>query len=136
MRFPREQEAELVAQIVNANTPVVLHAEGGVGKSVLAQRIEIHLPNSSVGVVYDCFGNGGYRRAGSQRHRHKDALVQIANELAALGLCHPLIPSSRADNTHYLRAFAYRLKQSVESIRAENGKPLLCMLLTQLIMQK
>ena len=81
---PRSQEADLVAQIVNANTPVILHAEGGVGKSVLSQRIRLHLPEDSVAVVYDCFGNGEYRRPGSPRHRHKDALVQIANELAAL----------------------------------------------------
>lgn len=124
--IPRVQEADLVAQIIKASTPVVLHAEGGVGKSVLSQQIKLHLPKGSVAVVYDCFGNGEYRRAGSPRHRHKDALVQIANELAALGLCHPLIPSSNADNTDYLRAFAYRLKQSVKSIRAKNGQPLLC----------
>ena len=124
--IPREQEDDLVARIVNANTPVVLHAEGGVGKSVLSQRIKLHLPKDSKTVVYDCFGNGGYRRAGSPRHRHKDALVQIANELSALGLCHPLIPSSNADNTDYLRAFAYRLKQSVESIRAKNEHSFLC----------
>ena len=124
--IPRDRETNLVAKIVNANAPVILHAEGGVGKSVLSQRIGLHLPKDSVAVVYDCFGNGEYRRAGSFRHRYKDALVQIANELAALGLCDPLIPSSNADNTDYLRAFAYRLKQSVKSIRAKNGQPLLC----------
>ena len=123
---PRAQEADLVAQIVKANTSVVLHAEGGVGKSVLSQRIGLHFPEDSVTVVYDCFGNGEYRRSGSPRHRHKDALVQIANELAARGLCDPLIPSSNADNTDYLRAFAYRLKQSVKGIRAKNGQALLC----------
>ena len=124
--IPRDQETDLVAKIVNANAPVILHAEGGVGKSVLSQRIKLHLPKDSVAVVYDCFGNGEYRRVGSPRHRHKDALVQIANELAARGLCDPLIPSSNADNTDYLRAFAYRLKQSVKSIRTKNGQPLLC----------
>ena len=87
---PRAQETDLVAKIVSANTPVILHAEGGVGKSVLSQRIKLHLPEDSVAVVYDCFGNGEYRRIGSPRHRHKDALVQIANELSALGICDPL----------------------------------------------
>ena len=128
-KVPRAQEADLVAQIVRANTPVVLHAEGGVGKSVLSQRIGLHFPENSVTVVYDCFGNGEYRRSGSPRHRHKDALVQIANELAARGLCDPLIPSSNADNTDYLRAFAYRLKQSVKDIRAKNGQALLCIVI-------
>ena len=126
---PRYQEAALVAQIINANTPVILHAEGGVGKSVLSQRIGLHLPEDSVAVVYDCFGNGGYRRAGSPRHRHKDALVQIANELAALGLCYPLIPASNADKTDYLRAFAHRLKQGTTAVRVRNEQALLCVVI-------
>ena len=123
---PRSQETDLVAQIVNANTPVILHAEGGVGKSVLSQRIGLHLPEDSVAVIYDCFGNGEYKRPGSPRHRHKDALVQIANELAATGLCDPLIPVSNADNTDYLRAFAHRLKQSIGTVKARNELALLC----------
>ena len=122
---PRAKEAALVAKIVSANTPVILHAEGGVGKSVLSQRIKLHLPKDSVAVVYDCFGNGEYRRPGSPRHRHKDALVQIANELASLGICDPLIPSSKADKTDYLRAFAHRVRQSITSIRTQNGQALL-----------
>ena len=124
--IPRSQEAELVAQIINANTPIVLHAAGGVGKSVLSQRIRLHLPEDSVAVVYDCFGNGEYKRPGSPRHRHKDALVQIANELATLGLCDPLIPVSNADKTDYLRAFAHRLKQSIGVVKAKNEQALLC----------
>ena len=124
---PRAQEADLVAKIVSANTPVILHAEGGVGKSVLSQRIKLHLPEDSVAVVYDCFGNGAYRCPGSPRHRHKDALVQIANELAALGICDSLVPSSNADKTDYLRAFAHRVRQSITSIRTQNGQALLCL---------
>lgn len=123
---PRSQESDLVAQIVGANTPVILHAHGGVGKSVLSQRISLHLPEGSTAVVYDCFGNGEYRRPGSPRHRHKDALVQIANELAGLGLCDLLIPSSNADKTDYLRAFAHRLQQCVVAVRSKNAQALLC----------
>ena len=125
---PRSQEAELVTRIVNASTPVILHAEGGVGKSVLSQRIRLHLPEDSEAVVYDCFGNGEYRRPGSPRHRHKDALVQIANELAAFGLCDPLIPASKADETDYLRAFSHRLQQSITAVKAKNEQALLCII--------
>lgn len=124
--IPRIQEAEIVANIITAQVPVIVHAEGGVGKSVLSQRIKDYLPANSVSVVYDCFGNGEYRRAGSPRHRHKDALVEIANELASLGLCDPLIPSSNADNTDYVRAFAHRVKQSVSAIKAKNAQSILC----------
>lgn len=122
----RSQETYLVSQIVCANAPVILHAHGGVGKSVLSKRIRLHLPKGSTAVVYDCYGNGEYRRPANPRHRHEDALVQIANELAALGLCYPLIPSSNADKTNYLRAFALRLRQCIAAIRARDAEALLC----------
>jgi len=124
--IPRDQEADLVAQIVSARTPIIVHAAGGVGKSVLSQRIGHRLPKGSVVITYDCFGNGEYRRSSSPRHRHKDALVQIANDLATLGLCDPLIPSSTADNTGYLRAFSHRVKQSIANIKSKDEQALLC----------
>lgn len=39
-------------------------------------------------------------------------LVQIANELANQGLCHPLIPSLNATSKDYIKAFLHRLKRS------------------------
>ncbi len=124
----RSQETDLVDQIVSAKSPIVIHAHGGVGKSVLSQRISHHLPEGSTAVVYDCFGNGEYRRRGSLRHRHKDALIQIANELAARRLCDPLIPSSNADETNYMRAFSHRLRQSIAAVRSKNTQALLCVI--------
>jgi hypothetical protein len=56
-------------------------------------------------------------------------LVQIANELAAQGLCHPLIPSPHAEATDYVRAFLYRLMQSSTSLRTQNPKALLCIVI-------
>ena len=124
----RSQETDLVDQIVTSNSPIVIHAHGGVGKSVLSQRISRHLPKGSTAVVYDCYGNGEYRRRGSLRHRHKDALVQIANELAALRHCDLLIPSSNADETDYMRAFAHRLRQSITAVRSNNTQALVCVI--------
>jgi len=124
---PRELEPYLIGQIIDADSrPVVIHAASGVGKSVFATRIKLGLPVGSVCIVYDCFGNGQYRSASAYRHRHKDALVQIANELAGRGLCHPLIPTVYADPASYTRAFLYRLKQSITSLVAEFPDAVLC----------
>ena len=124
---PREQEACLIGQIVSADSaPVIVHAASGVGKSVFSTRIKLGLPAGSSCIVYDCFGNGQYRSASAYRHRHKDALVQIANELAGRGLCHPLIPTVNADPSAYLKAFLHRLKQSITSLRVEYPDALLC----------
>ena len=125
--IPRDQEKFLIDEIMQAeNKPVIIHALAGVGKSTFSMRISALLPPGSESVVYDCFGNGGYRNASSYRHRHKDGLVQISNELAAKGLCHLLIPSARADNSDYVRAFLHRLRQSIELVRAANSKSILC----------
>lgn len=115
---PRAQESDIVAGIVSANShPVLLHAEGGVGKSVFVSRLAAALPAGSECVVYDCFGNGMYRNATAYRHPHKVALVQIVNELASRGLCHPLIPSPKSDSSSYLKAFLHRLAQSADALR-------------------
>ena len=127
---PREQESELLQAIVQANgIPIIVHAAGGVGKSIFATRIKLGLPAGSSSVLYDCFGNGQYRSASGYRHRHKDALVQIANELAAKGLCHPLIPSPHAESSAYVRAFIYRLQQGIVSVRSKNPQAILCIII-------
>ncbi len=127
---PREQEKMLFHSIVQTNaTPIIIHAAGGVGKSVFASRIKYGLPKGSVCILYDCFGNGQYRNVSSYRHRHKDAFVQIANELAMKGLCHPLIPSQHADSSDYAKTFIYRLNQSISSLRSKNTEALLCIVI-------
>lgn len=116
----REQESELAQAVLESvGQCLIVQADGGIGKSVLALRLPSHLPSGSHAVVYDCFGNGAYRSPSGFRHRHKDALVQIANELAGATLCDPLVPSTSADSAAYTRAFLARLAQAVESLRSQ-----------------
>lgn len=124
----REQEQEILGVILQANNPVVIHAEAGIGKSMLAARLAASMPLGSEAVLYDCFGDGLYRNAQHFRHRARDALVQIANELAARKLCHPLIPTPTADLKQYLRAFVGRLTQAINILRASNPEARLCLL--------
>jgi hypothetical protein len=127
--LPREQEQDILEALLTAAGPVVIHADGGVGKSVLAARLAASMPSASEAILYDCFGDGLYRNALHFRHRHRDALVQIANELAARGLCHPLIPTSHADTKQYMRAFIGRLAQAAKLLRAMHPDALLCLII-------
>ncbi|WP_038085120.1 AVAST type 3 anti-phage nuclease/ATPase Avs3a [Thioalkalivibrio sp. ALM2T] len=123
----REQEQEFASAITDgSHHPIIVHAAGGVGKSVFATRIGMGLPEGSFCVLYDCYGNGEYRSASGFRHRHKDVIPQVANELASRGLCHPLIPTTTADPSAYLRAFLHRLQQSVTKLQAKNPRAILC----------
>nr|WP_199749767.1 NACHT domain-containing protein [Corallococcus sp. AB038B] len=127
--IPRQQEPELLRALLAAQGPLVIHADGGVGKSVVAARLVTLVPPGSEAVLYDCFGDGRYRSALHFRHRHRDALVQVANELAARGLCHPLIPTAHADPKQYMRAFVGRITQAVGLLRASNREARLVLII-------
>lgn len=127
--LPREQEQEILCTLLSAKTPLVIHADGGVGKSVLAAQLVASMPSGSEAVLYDCFGDGLYRNSLHFRHRHRDALVQIANELAARGFCHPLIQTAHADAKQYMRAFVGRLTQAAELLLARNPEARLCLII-------
>ncbi|MCY4531540.1 MAG: hypothetical protein OXC84_04320 [Gammaproteobacteria bacterium] len=119
--FAREQEDEYLRIILeNDHNPVILHADGGVGKTALARRLYTRMPSHSIAVLYDCFGNGGYRNLTLRRDEHGVGLVQIANELASRKLCHPLIPSPHATPADYMKAFNFRLKQSIKVLKGSD----------------
>ncbi|QYJ75319.1 hypothetical protein [Shewanella sp. FJAT-52076] len=127
--IPREQENSITQKLLQSNVPLIIHADGGVGKSIIAARIARSIPAESAVVLYDCFGDGLYRSSLHFRHRHEDGLVQIANELAARGLCHPLIPSKNADSKQYVRAFKHRITQAIGVLRSQNQNASLCIII-------
>lgn len=125
----REQQGVLVKEILKASGPILIHAEGGVGKSVVARQIAESLPNGSLGLIYDCFAAGKYRNESEPRHRPRDAFVQIANELASKGLCRPLIPTLATPNDAFFRDFIERIRQACTSLREVNQRALLVLLI-------
>ncbi|RMS04945.1 hypothetical protein ALP73_200223 [Pseudomonas coronafaciens pv. garcae] len=114
----RAQIQDLIKAIIQSSTPIIVSADGGYGKSIIATQIGDALPGGTA-FVYDCFGNGAYRSATGMRHRAKDGLVQLANEMAAQGLCHPLIPTSNADDAAYVHAFLARVTQASAALRSK-----------------
>jgi len=116
----REQYHELLDQIINTTVPIIIHASGGVGKSVVCRQLASTLPSSSVGIVYDCFGAGKYRNRSQPRHRFRDGLIQIVNELAVLGLCETLIPRLGELDDALIRSFLLRLNAAGKALE-QNG---------------
>jgi len=126
---PRVQLSLIAEWVVNGGSLTIIEADAGVGKSVLSTQIGLHLPEGSRTLVYDCFGNGAYRGASGYRHRCRDGLVQLANELAGLSLSDPLIPTSKADPAAYVRAFLSRVDQAAARLNELSAGAILCIVI-------
>ena len=111
---------DVAAELRNGpNNKILVTAVGGVGKSILTSFLGRVLPEGSVTIVYDCFAGGAYRKISSQRHEHRVALTQISNELAAAGMCTPLIPTQATDS-FYVRVLMRRIRGAAEQLAREN----------------
>lgn len=116
----RKQAPGIGTQVAGASWPVVIHAAGGIGKSVLAQNLERMMPAGSVVVIFDGFAGGSYRSPSEPRHLHDRGLVQIANSLAQMGLCDILLPTPGPPDA-YLRSFRRRLAQASAELRQRSS---------------
>lgn len=113
----RQQHDILIDRILNSIHPAIVHAAGGVGKSVFCRQLQNSLPEGSLGIAYDCFGAGNYRNRSESRHRHRDALVQIANELSSKGLCDPLIVQNTTLDEDIIRRFLLLIDTAVKTLK-------------------
>jgi 3-hydroxymyristoyl/3-hydroxydecanoyl-(acyl carrier protein) dehydratase len=96
--------------------PLLIHAAGGVGKTVFLQSLSKTLSEKHKIVLFDCFGGGAYRAPEDARHLPKRGLIHIINILACEGLCDPLLPGN--ENIEALiKAFRRRLCQAVGTLR-------------------
>ena len=113
---PREQLESTLLRILGAAKPILIHAEGGVGKTVFLQSLAAGLSSEHEVLTFDCFGGGGYRAPEDSRHLPKRGLLHIMNSLACKGYCDPLLPSND-DAEALMRAFRNRLTQVVEMLK-------------------
>lgn len=125
----REQHEALLSYLLENPLPLIIHAAGGVGKSVLARSLLESVPSGSWGLIYDCFGAGSYRNESELRHRACDALVQMANEMAVEGLCRPLVAQVNDSSTNLFRGFLNRITQAIETLRTANREAKLFILI-------
>ncbi len=111
----RKQLAEAIALIPKLDQPLLIHAAGGVGKTVFMESLAKALSNKHKVVFFDCYGGGAYRAPDDSRHLPKQGLVHITNTLACSGLCDPLLPGN-ANVESLVRTFRRRLSQCVKTL--------------------
>ncbi|HAO08425.1 MAG TPA: ATP-binding protein [Chryseobacterium sp.] len=117
----RKEHMQLIDSISNSEYPVIVHASGGIGKSVFCRTIVDTLPSHSVAIAYDCFGAGRYRNRSEPRHRHRDALVQIVNELAVKGLCNPILVQDNTQDSNIMTKFLWSIESAVKALKKTNN---------------
>lgn len=115
----REQLVNAITRMPSLTKPLLVHAEGGVGKTVFLESLASALSDEHEVVFFDCFGGGAYRSPEDGRHLANRGLIHIANELACRSLCDPILPGS--DNPELLfRTFRKRLAQCVNTLATAN----------------
>ena len=124
----REQFSEVLEQINTATSPVLVHAAGGVGKTVFMTSLERRLKETSEVVYFDCFGGGAYRSLEDARHLAKQGFIHIVNTLAFRSLCDPMLPGI-SDQQMLMRTFRRRLEQCINTIsRVTPGRKLVILI--------
>lgn len=111
----RAQLDEAMTRVANMSTPLLIHATGGVGKTVFMDTLASKIVPDHEVVFFDCFGGGAYRSPEDARHLPKRGLIHIANTLAFRGLCDPMLPDS-PDTQNLLSTFRRRLIQCADTI--------------------
>ncbi len=111
----REQLADAIARIQTLSAPLLVHAAGGVGKTVFMDSLADKIRERHEVVFFDCFGGGAYRSPEDVRHLPKKGLIHIANTLAFRGLCDPILPDCPSIDVLF-QTFRRRLNQCVETL--------------------
>jgi len=111
----RAQLAEASALVPALNKPLLVHAAGGIGKTVFLESLAGALSAEHEVIFFDCFGGGSYRSPEDSRHLPKRGLIHIVNTLACRGLCDPLLPGNDSVDS-LMRTFRRRLTQCVTTL--------------------
>ncbi len=107
---------DLACLVFAEQKPLLVHAAGGVGKTVLMQALASKLADDHCVVLFDGFGAGSWRDPSDARHLPHKTLPNLANLLAANGLCDILLTADHIEDS--LRAFRERLMAAVSALRA------------------
>ncbi|MEP1743775.1 MAG: hypothetical protein ABJI92_16745 [Kangiellaceae bacterium] len=117
----RSHQETILQSILTENKNAIIHARGGVGKTVMARLANTIIPSHSHSIVYDCFGDGLYRSINSPRHSFDKVLVQVANELAISGLCESLIANGK-NKERLMQEFISCIESSVKCLKRADTK--------------
>ncbi|MBK8566867.1 MAG: ATP-binding protein [Saprospiraceae bacterium] len=111
----RKQVETLIDNIIKNKTgkPICLHGGAGIGKSTISQLIKkkISLLNRRC-FLFDCYGSGAYLNPSDSRHLHKEAILQISNEMAKK-IGSPFLLNNNNESHILIREFKRRVEDAI-----------------------
>ncbi len=111
----RVQLADFIRGVASSPRWIV-HAAGGIGKTVFLKSVANELSAQGEVILFDCFGGGAYRAVADGRHKPERGLLHIVNELACRGLCDPILPGT-SDAAEVVRRSIHRFRQAIDVLR-------------------
>ena len=125
----RKQITTLVNEIINNYTgkPLCLHGGAGIGKSIVTQLIKQNFPKESEVILFDSYGAGSYLNPSDSRHLHKEALLQISNEIAKK-IGSPFLLSSDSEPYILIREFKSRIEDAISILRKRKSNSILVLI--------
>lgn len=100
--------------------PIIIHSIGGIGKSTIIQQLEESIPDGSIVIKYDCYGNGEYKSLSGNRYKSHRVILQIANELSNItGL--PYTVNSDRPIEDLFAILMSKIKDAVKIVRSINS---------------
>ncbi|PQA97067.1 hypothetical protein B0A69_03190 [Chryseobacterium shigense] len=117
----REQLGDIISIIENNTSyfPICIHGGAGIGKSTITHQIKDSLPEYSECILFDCYGAGKYQNPEDKRHLHRNAILQLANELAKKIGTEFLLLQNESDDI-FLKELIKRIRDGVDILRNRN----------------
>jgi hypothetical protein len=125
----RKQLKKIASEVISSQEGAIcLHGEAGIGKTTIITSLSKYLPDNSVTIIYDCYGQGTYLDDSVIRHTHQNAITQICNEMAQK-IGSPLLLSGRLSEYEYISEFRKRLENAVSILAKSYPKALLTIII-------
>ncbi len=128
--IPREQIKDILDLIEENKSfyPICLHGGAGYGKTTIVNQIKESLPEYCECILFDSYGKGKYTEPQDKRHLHRNAIMQIANQMAQYLGSDLLLIRNQSDDV-YLRELIKRIKQTVSVLKGRNERSYLTLII-------
>ena len=106
---------DVLGHLLNGKRIVLVHGEGGCGKTTMLRQVQEGLPNGSISVNFDCYGGGRCFYSDEKRHLPENAFLQLANEVS-MALQLPFFVPRDFNHPADVRVFLSRLSSAADAL--------------------